>query len=183
MSVPRANVVLMSAAAAREILHDSFDRIHDLVVELTTGLTPEVAAYRPDEQANSIGWLLWHLSRVQDDHVADLAHVGQAWSGWRDRFGLPFGHFATGYGQSPAEVGAVTVDPGLVAGYHQDVHDLTMRYVDGLTHDELGRVVDSSWDPPVTVSVRLVSVVNDAAQHLGQAAYVRGLADRRGSQA
>jgi hypothetical protein len=45
-----------------------------------------------------------------------------------------------------------------------------------VTSDELGRVVDTHWTPPVTASARLVSIVDDAAQHLGQAAYIRGIA-------
>ena len=168
----------MNADSAREILSDSFVRVHDLTIGLTDGLSEEVAMFRPDDQANSVAWLLWHLSRIQDDHVADLAGVDQAWGAWRKRFDLPFDDWATGYGQNPDAVSAVRVGPALLAGYHADVHDLTLRYLDRLSDEELARVVDTRWDPPVTVSIRLVSVVNDAVQHLGQAAYVRGLAER-----
>ena len=129
--------------------------------------------------ANTRGWLLWHLTRVQDDHVAGLAGVGQAWPDWRERFGLPFSDWETGYGQSPEEVAAVRVSGELLAGYHADVHALTLDYLQSITADELARVVDTHWDPPVTTAVRLVSVLGDVLQHLGQAAYVRGLAERR----
>ncbi len=165
---------------ATALLTDSFDRVRELVVELTNGLTVELSRYRPDADANSVGWLLWHLSRIQDDHVADAAGVDQVWSAWRDRFALPFEDFATGYGQSSTEVTAVQTEGDLLAGYHADVHQLTARYVGSLTAEELGRVVDERWEPPVTVAVRLVSVIGDCLQHLGQAAYVRGLAERRG---
>ena len=138
-----------------------------------------MATYRPDPGANSISWLIWHLSRIQDDHVADLAHVEQVWPEWRERFGLPFGKWATGYGQGPQEVAEVRVGGDLLGEYHRAVHELTMRYVDGITSAELDRVVDTRWDPPVTAAVRLVSVIGDTMQHLGQAAYVRGLAMRR----
>ena len=164
---------------AQELLRDLFGRIRGLVTDLTDGLSDEVGGYRPDPGANSIAWLIWHATRIQDDHVADLAGVDQVWPAWRDRFALPFHDRATGYGQSAEEVGAVRVPGDLLAGYHADVHALTLRYVDGLTGAELERVVDSRWDPPVTASVRLVSVVGDSEQHLGQAAYVRGLAERR----
>ena len=66
-----------------------------------------------------------------------------------------------------------------LAQYHGAVHDLTLRYLDGITPAELDRIVDTRWDPPVTAAVRLVSVIGDTMQHLGQAAYVRGLAERR----
>ena len=164
--------------AAVTLLIDSFDRVRGLVVDLTDSLPEEVATYRPDDEANSIGWLVWHLTRIQDDHIAALAGVDQAWPRWRDRFKLPFSPNATGYGQSSKDVGAVRVDGDLLGQYHSDVHDLTMRYLATVTDDELARIVDTRWDPPVTASARLVSVIGDTLQHLGQAAYVRGLAER-----
>ena len=169
---------MTDAAAVRALLTDSFTRIRDLVVELTDGLTEAASSYRPAPEANTPGWLLWHLTRIQDDHVAALAGVQQAWPSWRDRFDLPFSDWATGYGQSRDEVAAVRPAGELLAGYHADVHELTLRYVEGIDTDELARVVDTSWDPPVTAAVRLVSVIGDVLQHLGQAAYVRGLAER-----
>jgi hypothetical protein len=170
---------MTDATIAQALLDDSFDRVRELVAEVTDNLTEDVSTYRPDPNANSIGWLVWHLSRVQDDHVANVAGVGQVWPTWRDRFQLPFSVSATGYGQSSAEVAAVRVSAELLSGYHADVHALTRRYLQSLTPAELERVVDERWDPPVTVRVRLVSVISDGLQHLGQAAYVRGLAERR----
>jgi hypothetical protein len=176
--IPTEESLMTNVSHATALLIDSFDRIQELVAAVTTDLSDEVSSYRPDQDANSIGWLLWHLSRIQDDHIADAARVDQVWPRWRDRFGLPFGDFATGYGQGPAEVAAVRVSADLLRGYHSDVAELTRGYVEGLTAGELERVVDTRWNPPVTVSVRLVSVIGDCLQHLGQAAYVRGLAER-----
>jgi hypothetical protein len=165
--------------AARDLLVDSFNRVRELVVDLTDGLTEETVGYRPDDDANSIGWLVWHLTRIQDDHVADLARVDQVWPAWRERFALPFGDWDTGWGHTRKEVAAVRPTGDLLAGYHADVHALTMSYLEPITVDELERVVDTRWDPPVTASVRLVSVLGDTLQHAGQAAYVQGLAERR----
>jgi Protein of unknown function (DUF664) len=167
------------AEHAKQILADAFGRVRELVIDLTDGLTDEIATYRPDPEANSIAWLLWHLSRGQDHQVAELAQVEQVWPQWRERFGLPFDKWATGYGQGPKEVAAVRVSGELLDGYHRDVHELTLRYLDGITPDELERIVDTRWDPPVTAAVRLVSVIGDSMQHAGQAAYLRGLAERR----
>jgi hypothetical protein len=166
---------------AKQLLVDAFGRVRERVIDLTDRLTDDIATYRPDPEANSIAWLIWHLSRIQDDHVADLARVEQVWAEWRERFGLPFSKWATGYGQGPKEVAAVRTSGDLLGGYHEAVHDLTLRYLDGITAEELDRIVDTRWDPPVTAAVRLVSVVGDTMQHLGQAAYVRGLAERRDS--
>ena len=165
--------------AARAILADGFGRIQEGVAELTTGVSDETAWWRPDPEANSIAWLLWHLTRVQDDHVADAAGADQVWPAFRDEANLPLDPDDTGYGHTPRQTGQVRVSADLLARYHADVHAATCAYLDGLTSDELARIVDDRWDPPVTVAVRLVSVIDDCAKHLGQADYVRGLADRR----
>ena len=169
---------MTDASAVQALLTDSFDRVHELVGSLTSDLPVEVSTYRPDDDANSIGWLLWHLTRIQDDHVAELAGAEQAWPAWRDRFDLPFRPLDTGYGHGSAEVAAVRVESDLLAGYHADVHAQTLRYVDTVGAQELERVVDERWDPPVTAGVRLVSVIGDCLQHLGQASYVLGMAQR-----
>ena len=169
-------------ASTADLLVDAFGRIRDVVHRVADGLSAEQLAWRADRDANSIAWLLWHLTRVQDDHVADVAGLDQVWTagGWHERFGLPFEPSAIGYGQSSDEVGAVQVDsPELLVGYHDAVHEQTVGYLRGLTDADLDRVVDTSWDPPVTLAVRLVSVVSDDLQHAGQAAFVRGLTERR----
>jgi len=165
-----------------ELLVDAFGRIRATVHEAVRGLTPEQLAVRLDADANSIAWLVWHLTRIQDDHIAAAADIEQVWTsaGWGDRFGLPFGPRATGYAHSSADVAAVTVESGdLLVGYYDAVHEQTIRFVERVTDADLDRVVDESWDPPVTLGVRLVSVINDNDQHAGQAAFVRGVLQRR----
>ena len=166
-----------------ELLADAFGRIHETVHEAVDGLTPGQLVFRPESGANSIAWLTWHLARIQDDHVADVAGTEQVWTSgsptWADRFGLPFAASATGYGHGTEAVAAVQVDSGeLLTSYFDAVHSRTLRYVRGLTEADLDRVVDKAWDPPVTLGVRLVSVISDDLQHAGQAAYLRGLIER-----
>jgi Protein of unknown function (DUF664) len=160
-----------------DLLADAFDRIREEVHHAVDGLTKEQLAYRVDEDANSIAWLVWHLTRIQDDHVSDAAGVEQVWTadGWADRFGLPFGRLATGYEHGTDDVAAVRAGAELLTGYHDAVFEQTIRYVKALTDADLPRVVDESWDPPVTLGVRLVSVLSDDLQHVGQAAFVRGI--------
>ena len=165
-----------------ELLVDAFGRIRATVHEAVRGLTPEQLAVRLDADANSIAWLLWHLARIQDDHIAAAADVEQVWTsaGWVERFALPFDPWATGYAHSSADVAAVTVESGdLLVGYYDAVHEQTIRFVERITDADLDRIVDDSWDPPVTLGVRLVSVINDNTQHAGQAAYVHGILVRR----
>ena len=164
-------------AVVNEILADALGRVRENVHAVVEGLTADQLAWRPAPTGNTIAWLVWHLTRVQDDHVADVAGAEQVWraGGWAERFGLPFDDAAIGYGQSVAEVGQVRVEGPLLVDYYDAVHSATLDYVAGLAEDDFARVVDTRWDPPVTLAVRLVSVVDDDAQHVGQAAYVRGL--------
>jgi uncharacterized damage-inducible protein DinB len=163
-----------------EMLRDLFERVETNVHGAVEGLDADALAHRVDGTANSIAWLVWHLTRVQDDHVAEVAGREQTWTadGWVQRFGLPFDAAATGYGHGDDEVAAVRVDADLLLGYHDAVHARTLEYVDGLTETDLDRVVDRRWDPPVTLGVRLISVADDDIQHSGQAALVRGIVER-----
>ncbi|OBK25000.1 mycothiol transferase [Mycobacterium asiaticum] len=166
------------AAAAQELLRDAFTRLIEHADEVTDGLTDAVADYRPAANANSIAWLVWHSARVQDIQLADIAGIEQVWirDGWVDRFGLDLPRNDTGYGHSPDDVAKVHAPADLLAGYYRAVHELTLEYVARVTPEELARVVDTNWDPPVTASARLISIIDDCAQHLGQAAYLRGIA-------
>jgi hypothetical protein len=131
------------------LLTEAFGRIKQVVHRAVDGLDDEQLAHRVEGRSNSVAWLVWHLTRIQDDHVADVAGRAQVWHavGWADRFDLPLDPDATGYGHSGDEVAA----------------------------DDLDRVVDTNWNPPVTLGVRLISVVSDDLQHAGQAALVRGM--------
>ncbi len=162
---------------AAEVLADAFGRIGEEVHDAVAGLTVEQLAERIAPEANTIAWLIWHLTRVQDDHVAEVAGTEQVWTTqwWFERFGLPFSPPATGYGQTPAEVAQVRVAADLLTGYYDAVAERTLEFVRGLTDADLDRVVDDRWDPAVTLGVRLVSVIGDDEQHVGQAAYVRGI--------
>lgn len=172
-----------SPDAARDLLRDAFGRIAEGVPDVVDGLSVDELLWRPDGGSNHVAWLLWHLTRQHDAQVADLAGADQVWrsGGWAERFALPYEPDAHGYGQSDADVAAFTVsDPSLFGAYAAAVHDETVTYLDTLDDDAAyERVVDDAWDPPVTVAVRLVSVVDDAAKHLGQAQYLKGLVERR----
>jgi hypothetical protein len=168
----------MSDDAVRELLRDAFTRLIEHVDELTGGLTDEQANYRPTPNANSIAWLIWHSARVQDIQLAPIAGIEQVWThdGWVDRFGLDLPRNDSGYGHGPDEVAKVHAPVELLAGYYHALHKATLEFVARVTAEDLARIVDRNWDPPVTASARIVSIIDDCAQHLGQAAYVRGIA-------
>jgi uncharacterized damage-inducible protein DinB len=163
-----------------ELLTDAFCRVQESVHQAVDGLTADELAARLDEDANSVAWLCWHLARVQDDHVAGAFDVPQVWPDFSDRFGFPFRIRDIGYGHDSRQVAEVRVSSGkLLTEYHDAVHAQTIRLVSGLTDADLPRIVDEAWDPPVTLGVRLVSVISDCLMHAGQAEFVRGILLRR----
>jgi uncharacterized damage-inducible protein DinB len=160
-------VVRVVGVDVAALLTDAFSRIGEEVHGAADGLSAEQLAHRIDAEANSIGWL--------------VAGSEQVWTtqGWADRFALPFPVGAIGYGHSSDDVAQVRVESAeLLTGYYDAVAARTLEYVGGLTESDLDRVVDEAWDPPVTLGVRLVSVIDDCAQHAGQAAFVRGIVER-----
>lgn len=163
-----------------ELLTDAFERIREAVRAAVDGLGEDALSYRADPGANSIAWLIWHLTRVQDEHLAELAGAESLWEarGWFERFDLPIDRQATGFGDTPDDVALIHAPADLLIGYYDAVHADTLRYLGTLADADLDRVVDTAWDPPVTVGVRLVSVIADDLQHAGQAAYLRGMLAR-----
>ncbi|HXD28929.1 MAG TPA: DinB family protein [Arthrobacter sp.] len=188
----------MTTTTAQKLLEDGFTRVAETVAGVTADSDARLLSYRPDNGSNSVAWLVWHLARVQDDHLADLAAVladrmepatpgehrvptGQQWDdgGWADRFALPYGRHDTGFGHGAADVAAFSATDGaLLAGYHAAVHEATLAVIANLSDADFDKIVDRRWEPAVTSLSRLVSVLNDTTQHAGQAAYVRGLAER-----
>jgi hypothetical protein len=101
--------------------------------------------------------------------------------GWAERFELPLEVGSTGFGHTSEQVALLgNAPPELLTGYNNDVHGHTLGFLEGLSDQDLDRVIDTSWDPPVTLGVRLISVLSDNLQHAGQALFVRGISDRVG---
>jgi uncharacterized damage-inducible protein DinB len=159
---------------------DALGRVHELIPAVLAGLSADDLRWQPDPGSNSMGWLVWHLLRVEDSHVAGLDGHDQVWAdGWKERFALPYKPDASGYGMSPDQVSAFTVTgPEVLVEYADAVWQQTRRTLGALTDDDYDRVVDKNWNPPVTLGVRLVSVINDTTQHVGQVGYLRGLRER-----
>lgn len=163
------------------LLLELFGRIPPLAREAVDGLDAATLARAPQTGTNPIGWLVWHLARVEDSHVAELLEADQLWTGgdWAGRFGLDPDPSNTGYGHSPEEVAAVRPEgPDALLAYLEAAHERTVGFLEALGAGDLDRIVDRNWDPPVTMGVRLVSIADDCLQHCGQAAYVRGLLGR-----
>ena len=161
-----------------EVLVEAYGRLPDLVRSAVEGLDADQLSARPAGSANSIAWLVWHLSRVEDNHFADAFGADEVWSagGHAERWKLSLDTADTGYGHSSEQVDAVRVASAQqLLDYFDAAHGRATELLADLEDEDLARVVDEDWDPPVTLLARLVSVVDDAVQHAGQAAYARGI--------
>lgn len=160
------------------LLVELFGRVPPLARLAVDGVDPARLTERPGPDANPIAWLVWHLARIQDSHVAEAFDTSQIWvtGDWAARFGLEPDPSNTGFGHTSEEVATIRPStPDALLDYLDAVHTRTVTMLAVLTPADLDRIVDQRWDPPVTLGVRLVSVADDCLQHCGQAAYVRGL--------
>jgi hypothetical protein len=162
---------------SNDLLLDAFGRIHETVAAVLEGADGGSLVHRPAGSGNSIAWLIWHLSRIEDSQVASAAGLDPVWSaqGFTGRFNLTLPDRDTGYGHSTDQVDEVHGPPELLLAYYDAVHQQTVEFLKTLGDDDLDRIVDYHWDPPVTLGVRLVSTIADCLQHVGQAAYAKGL--------
>jgi hypothetical protein len=145
------------------------------IKQATEGLTDEQLYYQPAAEANSIAWLVWHLSRWRDAVSATISGAAQIWvsEGWAERYGMPGER--TGMGDTPAQVTAFRVERSLLFGYVDAAHRVTVERVSALTPAQLLQPTVShtgEWRP---VWRALAGVCSDSAQHTGQIAYLRGL--------
>lgn len=165
-----------------DLLLDAYGRLRDDLHAAVEGLDEDQLTWRADPAANTVAWLVWHLARLQDASVAAAFRTDDLWTldGWADRFGLPVASDDVGYGHTSEQVATVRPPAALLLAYADAVLDRTLDRLASVTPEDLDHVVDTSYDPPVTLGVRLVSVLADDLQHLGQAALLRGLLDRRG---
>ena len=166
--------------SAIELLVDAAQRPGQVAGEVLNGISRDTLHRMPEGRHNSIAWLIWHAARQQDAQIAGLSGDEQVWTadGWDEAFGLDRGADEFGLGDGPEQVARVRVnDPDVLRGYLDATAAATVAYLRRLSEAELDHVVDESWGPPVTRGVRIVSTIDDAAQHLGQAAYVRGLVE------
>ncbi len=161
-----------------ELLVELFSRVAEEVHSAVDGLDAVDLVTPPVEGANPVGWLVWHLIRVHDDHMADILDEEQLWvtGDWASRFGVAADPSNTGYGHSWGEV--MSLRPESAAAlieYYEAVAARTDEFLATVTASDLDRIVDKRWNPPVTLGVRLVSIADDEIQHAGQANYARGI--------
>lgn len=169
-----------------ELIVDGYDRLPDLVNEVLSGLRVADLDWPPRRRCNTLGWTVWHLTRVQDSQIAELMGQEQLWirDGWHRKFKRAADPDDTGYGHTAREVGDFrSTSAAVQLAYLRAVVERTKRYLASLTPSDLDRELDEpEQQPPPTVGVRIVSVLTDCHQHAGEASYIRGLIDAKGAR-
>ena len=169
-----------------DLLRDGYTRISEIMTSYLNGLSVEDLKWQPRPDANSIGWLTWHLTRVQDDHIASLMGGEQLWvkDGWHDKFNRPADPTDRGFGHTPEQVAAFEPPAAeILLAYHKAVSARSKSFFLTLSETDLDRELNEpQYQPLPTVGVRLISVMSDNLQHAGQAAFVRGLLQGKGWQ-
>ncbi|MGT2907226.1 mycothiol transferase [Streptococcus dentiloxodontae] len=165
-----------------EMLIDSVNRARERFLRMLDGVTVvEANAFPAAEtaaQIKSLTWLAWHTARELDFQVADLASQEPVWfsQGWKEAFHLDLPDDTQDWCHSLEEAQKVQVpNLDILRGYLNAAADMTVAYLNSLDEKSLDDIIDASWNPPVTRGVRLVSVIDDAAMHSGQAIYARRL--------
>lgn len=168
----------------REMINDGYGRVLQMMQRALDGMTQDDLNEQPKPDCNSMGWLAWHLTRVQDDHIADLMGKEQMWikEKWHAKFSRAPEAKDIGFGHTPEQVAAFrSPDVDTILAYHRAVLERSKRYISSLSMDDLDRELNEPWYQPLpTVGVRLVSVMSDCLQHVGQIAYIRGLLKGKG---
>jgi hypothetical protein len=166
---------------SKDLLIEAYSHINRIVHQAADDLSIEQLAYRPEEGSNSIAWLIWHLTRIQDSHLKNVVQLDEAWltEQWDERFGMA-GSTGIGFGDGPDEVAAIRPPRAILLGYHDRVAGRVLDYLPSIDAAELDRIVDTNYDPHVKAGIRLMSVVQDNTQHAGQARYLRGMIERLG---
>ena len=163
---------------ATEVLTDIATRPIDAAEALRPKLDSTTLNAHPQGHDNSVAWLLWHSAREIDAQTAHLADAEQIWhtNGFDKRLDLGPAADSIGYGHTAEEARSIESDDAdLLLAYLKESTDALVAYIRTLSDTDLDDVIDESWDPPVTRGVRIASIIDDAAQHIGQAAYVLGM--------
>jgi hypothetical protein len=153
-----------------------FRRVRDDVRTLIAGATAEELDRRT--AANSLGWLVWHISRGQDRNLSELTGTTQLWlaEDWAGRFGRQADPSDTGFGHSTDQAAAFrspSVD--ILLAYHEATYGLAEDYLASAADEDLGRPVTSpTLGNTHTVEERLAGQLHDSFAHAGQIGLLRG---------
>lgn len=163
---------------AMQLSIETVARAQERLLEALEQMTLEEANTMPNPLIKSVTWLIWHTARELDYQISDLKGQPPLWlsADWTSRFGLALPDDTQDWQHSPEEAAkVVVVDRQLLIDYLAAAVDLTQVYLQDVSLENLEEVIDDNWTPAVTRGARLVSIIDDAVMHSGQAVYTRRL--------
>ncbi|MFH1646805.1 MAG: DinB family protein [Chloroflexota bacterium] len=164
---------------AHEAIANGYGHVLRALEYTLDGLTPEDLNWQPKPDSNSIGWLVWHLTRWHDFQISRFMEEEQVWikGGWYRKFGRPADPRDHGLGHKPADLaGFKSPDAATLLGYHRAVLERSRHYFPTLSQNDLDRIIEGTpFKPPPTLGMALMGTLSDGLQHAGQASYLRGL--------
>ena len=159
-----------------EFITDALEKENGFLIDALDGLTADEMSWQPAPDANSIGWILWHMVRVEDMWIQFFAQFQtELWEaeGWHEKFGLPtrdngFGHTTEQVNNFPG------VDLEQFLQYRAAVRASTLAYLNTLSPDDM-ETVPRERRPEMSLGAMFRQIIGEMYQHLGHIAYLLGL--------
>ena len=159
-----------------EFIEDAFDKEHGFLMEAVQDLTPDELAWRAGPEANPMGWILWHMIRVEDMWFQFfIQRPLEIWerAGWHEKFGLPTR--ANGFDHTLEQVTSFpNLDLAELLSYGEAVRAGTLSYLKGLTPEDFA-AVPREPRPEMSVGAVFRQVIGELYQHQGHISYLKGL--------
>ncbi|MCH8109745.1 MAG: DinB family protein [Chloroflexi bacterium] len=156
-------------------ISQSMSQVQMRLLATCDGLTQEQALWRPAPHANNIGFILWHVGRVEDTRISSLREPHpQIWEsqGWYEKFGQSVDAPDPGDRMGLRALSIPTLD--VLLGYVKAVHQQTLEFLSALKPDDLDAIPNPS-QPERTVADVLRHMITHKNNHHGQIDYIRGL--------
>ena len=164
--------------SATETALSALERNWGMVDRALEDVDDAVLGTQPNSQSNSMGWLLWHMTRIVDRFVHTWCQDDpQLWvkGGWSDKFGLEDDVNNKGQGWTEEQVAAWQLPTkNLLVGYYDAVKTAAREYIQSLSASDLERQLTLPPRPTASVGSFLGVMVYDNCVHGGQIAYLRG---------
>ncbi len=161
-------------------IEESLTKQQESLLQEVQDLTPTELAWRAGPKANPIGWMLWHMVRVEDMWIQFFAQKKpELWEsqGWHKKFNLPTRD--TGFGHTPEQVATFPVlNLKELLAYSDAVRASTLDYLRNLSPEAFA-VIPREKRPEMSMGSIYRQIIGELYQHLGQIAYLKGLVRAR----
>ena len=156
---------------------ETLQRAQERFEETLAQMSIAEANTMPEPLIKSVTWLIWHTAREIDLQISALADQEPLWlADWTKRFALDLPDDTEDWRHTPEEAAKVIVNQKeLLVDYLSASVELAVNYLQSIDETSLSEVIDENWTPAVTRQARIVSIVDDAVMHSGQAVYTRRL--------